>query len=79
MALYHVELKCKTNGRVLQSKTTNSEVDASETAQFYIRSIKNMGNVVSESDYDISPRGFIIGQTLYTNTTEYVISTAKRS
>ena len=78
MALYHVELYNKTSQTVLDSRTVNTEYNASVIAQSFIRSIKNMSKVVSESNYDISPRGFVIGQTLYTADTEYVISTGKK-
>ena len=78
MAMYYVELYNKTGGCVVESRTVNTEADASATAKHFIRLIKNTRKVVSETNYDISPRGYVIGQTLYTADTEYVISTGVR-
>lgn len=74
---YNVELYNATERRTVKSKVVATEEEASKVARLYIAVVKNVGKVIQESNLDISPRGFTIGQTILTETAEFRISTAK--
>lgn len=75
--MYHIEIYNKTTLKNVASQTALTEAEAAKTARAFISRIKDRCEVVKESLYDISPRGYIFGQTLYTADAIYQISSAK--
>ena len=75
--MYHIEIYNRTALKVVKSKTASTDVEAAKVARSFISDIKERCEVVKESPYNISPRGYILGQTLYTVNEVYDISTAK--
>lgn len=75
MKMYNVESYNKTTME-LTNKKVKTEEDASRAARAFIDKAKD-NKAISESAYDISPRGYVIGQTIITEAGEFRISTAK--
>lgn len=75
--MYNIEIYNRTAGRVVASQPATTEVEASKTAVAFISRIKESCKVVRESEYDLSPRCRVFGQTLYTADEIYVVSTAR--
>lgn len=75
MSVYNVEIFDRTARRVIDRRTAHSEREASEVAKSFIDAAKRKLNITDESTYDISPRGFIIGQTLVAGDAVFQIST----
>lgn len=74
---YNVEIYDRTNCRVLANRIATSDAEASKVAKAFIQRIEERYEVIRKSCYDISPRGFVFGQTLTTTDAELVVSTAK--
>ncbi len=75
--MYHIEIYNRTALKVVASQMASTESEAAKTAGAFISRIKERCKVVKESTYDISPRGYVFGQTLHTTDAIYEISTAK--
>ena len=75
--MYHIEIYNRTSMQVVKSLTATSETEASKIARSFIALIKERCNVVKESNYAMSPRGYVCGQTLYTTHGIIDISTGK--
>ena len=75
--MYNVELYNRTAGKVVSSKKASTDREASKAAADFIGQIKEKYSVVKESNYDINPRGFVIGQTLYTTDAVFDVTAAK--
>ena len=74
---YHVELYDHTNGRVVKQADVNAEPDVTRKVREYAEHIRSHHTIVRESEYALSPRGLIIGQSLYANARRFDITTSK--
>lgn len=75
--MFNVELYNKTERKVVASRQASTDVEASKVAWLFISRAKESGRVIHESNYDINPRGYVIGQTIYTDNAVYEVSTGK--
>lgn len=75
--MYHIQIYNRTALKNVASQTASTEAEAARTARAFISCIKERYEVVKESPYDVSPRGYVFGQTLHTADAIYEISTAK--
>lgn len=75
MTKYNVEIYNLTTRRVVFRETVFHEQAAARAALAAIARVKDSYNVIRESAFDISPRGFVIGQDLHTVDAVYRIST----
>jgi len=76
-AMYNVELYDKTARKVIASQGVTNEAKAADIARGYIERAKQTGQVIQESNYQLSPRCFIFGQTITTSAGTFEISTGK--
>ena len=75
--MYHIEIYNRTTLKSVASQTASTEVEAAKIARSFISRVKERCEIVKESVYDISPRGYVFGQTLHTADSVYEISAAK--
>lgn len=75
--MFNVELYNKTERKVIASSLAHTEAEASEIAKGFISRANAAGTITYESCLDISPRGYVIGQTIHLDNAVYEISTAR--
>ena len=75
--MYNVELYDRTACRVITSQKSTTDTEASKTVREYINRVKEKHRIVKESNFDISPRGFVFGQTLHSVNAVFDITTAR--
>ena len=75
--MYHIQIYNRTALRIVSSQMASTEIETAKIARSFISRIKERCEIVKESAYDISPRGYVFGQTLHTAGVIYEISTAK--
>lgn len=76
--MYNVELFNRSARQVIASEEATSEAKAADIARGYIERAKQTGAVIRESNYQLSPRCFIFGQTIETSAGVFEISTGRR-
>lgn len=75
--MFNVELYNKTAKKVIASAQARTEAEASKIARGFISRVKAAGTITNESNFDISPRGYVIGQTIHTANAVYDITTGR--
>lgn len=75
--MYNVEMYNRTARKVVKNRQAISDREASKIAMGFIADAKSMGRVIEESLFDISPRGYVFGQTIQTNNATYDISVGR--
>lgn len=75
--MFNVELYNRTARKVVASRRASTETEAAEIVRGFISRAKSAGTVIHESNFDISPRGYAIGQTIQTDRAVYDITTGR--
>ena len=75
--MFNVELYNRTARSVVASCIAATEAGASEIARDFISRTKAAGTVIHESCLDISPRGYVIGQTIIVDDVTYDVTTGR--